>query len=97
MTLEPSTLSHPRPQAAHPKDRPGGGFLYCSGLSVPRRPRKLHPPHTGTVPSGNTACESGTAQGCSLLPLNVDGEQLGDSRGGRMGRGQVVGRAGRLL
>ena len=81
VTLEPSTLSHPRPQAAHPKDCPGGRFLYCSSLSVPRRPRKLHPPHTGTVPSGNTACDSGTAQGCSLLPLSVDGDQLGDSRG----------------
>lgn len=78
VTLGPSTLGHPRPQVAHPKDRPGGGSLHCSSLSVPRRPRKLHTPHTGTVPSGNTACDSSTAQGNSKLLLSVDGEQLGD-------------------
>ena len=48
----------PQTQVAHPKDHPGGGCLHCSSLSVPRRPRKLHTPHTGTVPCGNTACDS---------------------------------------
>lgn len=42
-------------------------------------------------------CDSGTAQRRSLRPLSVDGEQLGESQGGGMGRGQVVGRAGCLL
>ena len=78
VTLGPSTLGHPRPQVAHPKDHPGGGSLHCSSLSVPGRPRKLHMPHAGPVPSGNTACDSGTAQGSSELPLSVDGEQLGN-------------------